>query len=64
MDPASRLIPVDVHALDGKEGDLPAETSGVAPQAAVASDDAMARNDDGNGVGPHGLTDGPTVVLP
>ncbi len=31
MDSASGLIPVDIHTLDGKEGNLAAEASGVAP---------------------------------
>jgi len=30
MNPASRLIPVDAHTLDGEEGDLLAEASRVA----------------------------------
>ena len=31
IDPASGLVPVDIHTLDAKESDLPTESSGVAP---------------------------------
>ena len=50
---------LNVHTLDPKQGDLAVLSPRVSAQLSVAQDHPVARHDDGERIGPHGLADGP-----
>lgn len=62
MHAAVRSHPIDIHPLQLEQRDLRVQASGEADEATVGSDDAVAWDDDGNRIGPDGLTYGTSLV--